>query len=160
MTSDEEYLERLNTKLVKSGDCLLYTGAASGKGYGRFCYRGLSRHAHRVMWTLIHGEIPQGLSVLHSCDTPLCCNCDHLFLGTQADNIADCVAKGRIAKGPNNKAPRGSKQHLAKLTEAEVCRIRILYRDGLTQQVLAERFGIYQTTVSNIVNRLTWKHTE
>lgn len=53
--------------------------------------------AHRLAWTEANGPIPDGLCVLHSCDNPRCCNVDHLFLGTQKDNAADMVAKGRHA---------------------------------------------------------------
>lgn len=80
----------------KSGDCWIWTGARYPAGYGAFGPKGTgAMGAHRYSWMLAHGEIPDGLSVLHKCDVRCCVNPAHLFLGTQKDNIADMVAKGR-----------------------------------------------------------------
>lgn len=82
--------------------CWLWTSNTHHNGYGQIA---LSRDgrakqrwvwAHRVAWELIHGPIPEGQRVLHRCDTPLCVNEAHLFLGTQQENIADSVEKGRF----------------------------------------------------------------
>lgn len=80
--------------------CLLWTGAEGLDGYGLFSVFGKTLRAHRVAWMLWRGPIPQGpgalgVIVCHRCDTPFCVNPDHLFLGTQRDNIRDCIAKGR-----------------------------------------------------------------
>ena len=79
------------------GPCWRWTASTNAKGYGRLG----DRHrrvvgAHRVGWELAHGPIPNGLSVLHSCDNPPCVRASHLFLGTAAENNADMVAKGRL----------------------------------------------------------------
>jgi hypothetical protein len=74
--------------------CHVWTGSKYGRGYGN-----LQIATHRLAWELANGPIPEGLSILHRCDNPACCNPDHLFLGTQADNMADKVRKGR-ARGP------------------------------------------------------------
>ena len=72
---------------------------------------GQERRAHRAAWVDANGPISEGMCVLHRCDNPPCVNVDHLFLGTQADNIADMVAKGRYisywAVNPPTKCPRG-----------------------------------------------------
>ena len=68
-------------------------------GYGRLDIAGVPWKAHRYAWTLVHGPIPAGLHVLHRCDTPPCFWVDHLFLGTQSDNVADMVRKGRVRSG-------------------------------------------------------------
>lgn len=90
------------------GACHLWTGARSGKrggtgpdAYGVFGWDSKQRamRAHRAAWLIHRGAIPRGLSVLHKCDTPLCVNPAHLFLGTQLTNMRDRQAKGRWAGG-------------------------------------------------------------
>jgi hypothetical protein len=75
--------------------CVEWTKFRLERGYGLQKFHGKTRLAHRVAWMLAHGEIPDGLCVLHRCDNPPCINIDHLFLGTHADNVADKMAKGR-----------------------------------------------------------------
>lgn len=79
--------------------CWLWTGATIGPGYAQF-RRGNRNHnvfayGHHGAWILFRGPIPEGTAVLHSCDNRLCVNPDHLFLGTQQDNVDDMIAKGR-----------------------------------------------------------------
>lgn len=71
-----------------------WTGATL-KGYGQIGDGRCLRYTHRVAWELVNGPIPDGMHVCHHCDNPPCCNVDHLFLGTDADNNADMIAKGR-----------------------------------------------------------------
>lgn len=86
--------KRLN--LNSATGCLLWTGSRNAKGYGTISVAtGKPGFTHRVAWELKNGPIADGLCVLHKCDTPACCNVDHLFLGTRADNNADMLAKGR-----------------------------------------------------------------
>lgn len=76
--------------------CHLWTGTVCKHGYGRIYRKGASPVlVHRVAWERVHGPIPAGLKVCHRCDTPSCVNPDHLFLGTQRDNLRDMYAKGR-----------------------------------------------------------------
>lgn len=86
--------------LNESKDCWEWQGWKNNKGYGMI---GTGPHklsyVHRVAWTLWRGNIPEGMCVLHKCDNGPCCNPDHLFLGTIADNNADCLAKGRHVSG-------------------------------------------------------------
>lgn len=123
---------------------------------------------HRYSYQLHYGEIPEGLLVLHKCDNPACVNPEHLWLGTDADNNADCLAKGRgnKATGDRNgarlhpeKVAKGEAVSLAKLTEADVKRIREKYFvNGLTQKQLAKEFSVNQTAISNIIRFKTWRH--
>lgn len=83
---------------VDESGCWLWR-ATGGRRYGSLFVDGRREQAHRVSWLLHRGKIPDGLHVLHKCDTPLCVNPDHLFLGTHADNMADMKAKGRARSG-------------------------------------------------------------
>ena len=76
-------------------ECWEWTDGCDGDGYGVVGAGGKTVRAHRVAWEVAHGPIPDGVHVLHQCDNPPCINPAHLFLGTQADNMADKVAKGR-----------------------------------------------------------------
>ena len=92
-------LERFFNKVsINENGCWIWKGAKSSPGYGSFhyiCNGKKHTRAHRVSWLLFIGEIPDGLNVLHKCDVISCVNPMHLFLGTQADNIMDCIQKGR-----------------------------------------------------------------
>ncbi len=85
---------------VQPNGCWLFMGATDDKGYG--CMRAdtdfgevATMRAHRVSYLAFRGDIPEGMSVLHHCDTPRCVNPEHLFCGFQAGNVADMHAKGR-----------------------------------------------------------------
>lgn len=93
--------DRFWPKVQKTDVCWLWIGATSA-GYGRIG-RGRAKD-HEVSWELHNGPVPHGLWVLHKCDNPPCVRPDHLFLGTQSDNMKDAEAKGRL-KHPG-RAPR------------------------------------------------------
>jgi hypothetical protein len=90
------------------------------------------------------------MHVLHRCDVPACVNPDHLFLGTHDDNMADKAAKGRVV------VPAGERNHLSKLTAAQVLAIREACGSGESQTSVASRFGLNQTHVSRIVRGTAW----
>lgn len=92
-----DVLQRLLEKIPPGEGCREFTGAKNQAGYGEFqVSRGVKRQAHRILWILVNGPIPDGLLVCHTCDNPPCCNLDHLFLGTTRDNALDAKAKGRL----------------------------------------------------------------
>lgn len=145
--------ERFWEKVDKRGpdECWVWTRATSGE-YGEISLGGRGRpiSAHRASWLLTCGPIPPGLSVLHSCDNPPCVNPAHLFLGTQADNVADMERKGRARR----RAVSGEGHYLATLSDASAEEIRSLYASGAgSQYALARRFRTTQPCVWAIVNR-------
>jgi hypothetical protein len=144
--------DRLWSRVTKGLGCWEFQGGRNGQGYGSIGWNGVSRRAHRVAWALTYGPIPDGLDVLHHCDNPPCVRPDHLFLGTDADNVADRERKGR------NKVPRGEQQGSAKLTNAEASRLRQLYYQGVPSPVLAAEFGLHRTVVWRIATGRSWKH--
>ena len=96
MTAEIGLHERLYARLDCSGGidaCWEFHGARLREGYGQLKFRGDDLHAHRVAYELANGSIPEGLHVLHHCDNPPCCNPRHLYAGTNADNVADRVAR-------------------------------------------------------------------
>lgn len=133
-------------------DCWEWTASKSPLGYGQIGAYGKTRPAHRVVWMLTVGPIPDGLCVLHKCDNRSCVNINHLFLGTQQDNIADMISKGRNVSHP------GERSGASKLTEQDVLSIRTLSRQGMTQTNIAKQFNVKQSQVSKIILRQFWKH--
>lgn len=86
---------RLKTRRVENG-CLEWTGTIGRAGYGQTSVRGIKKNTHRLAWELFIGPIPNGLFVCHRCDNRKCVDINHLFLGTQRDNIQDAMRKGRM----------------------------------------------------------------
>mgnify|MGYP000978200797 CR=1 FL=1 len=149
-------------------ECWEWAGYRNRSGYGMLNVSGRTMRAHRLAWILSGGEIPQGLCVCHKCDNRGCVNPAHLWVGTQLENIADRVAKGRSARlsGKKNgshlhpeKMARGEKCARSKLTDSQVIEIRRRYDAGLDNQpTLAEAFGVTQENIGYIVRRDTWRH--
>lgn len=151
-------------RVDRSGDCWIWTASLKTTGYGKFSVGlradGTERSvaAHRVAYALGHGVDPDGLDVCHRCDNPLCVRPDHLFLGTAADNMADCSAKGRVYHPFGHPGRRGETSPLAKLTNEKVEEIRLLLNTGMYQRDIAAKFGVAQTTISMIRRGKTWAH--
>lgn len=115
-------------------------------GYGRFSLRNKGHAAHRFAWELAYGPIPDGLWVLHKCDNPPCVNPAHLFLGTHRDNMDDATTKGRMRSGTE------------KLSFEDAVSISALYAGGgISQRMLAKRFGVSQGAISSVVRGKTWR---
>lgn len=113
--------------------------------------------AHRFAYELCIGPIPNKMIVCHSCDNTFCCNPAHLWIGTNAENSADMIAKGRQAKGA--KQGRHIHPELNKLTADMVVEIRNRYANGgITQGQLAKEYGVGRDQISRIVNRNRWAH--
>ena len=136
----------------RSGECWEWTAAKDRNGYGLFTEQpGSQVVAHRYAYRITHGEIPAGRFICHSCDNPSCVNPAHLWLGTAAENMHDMVQKGRSLTGERHPA--------RKLSEADVVEIRRRYAsDDITQQQLADEYGVHQTHISEIVRGVRWGH--
>lgn len=138
--------------------CWLWAGGTISSGYGSVKARGKSRLAHREAYEDVHGlGSADGLQVRHRCDTPVCVNPSHLQLGTPADNMRDKVERGRARSG----GIKGETCRQAKLTDSDVLAIRSGYVRGCSesgQYALAERFGVSQQLISQVINREKWKH--
>jgi hypothetical protein len=156
----EEWLSYFASRTKPEGDCLVWTGHRDGAGYGRLGskkFPGLN-FAHRASWHLAHGAFDHSLRILHRCDNPGCVKPEHLFIGTQADNVADMVAKGRLVPPAKR---FGAANPLARLTDAEVREIRRSVSSGECSQIeAARRFSVSPMTVSRAVRRQSWSHVE
>lgn len=164
---------------VPDGDneCWEWMKGRDLNGYGRMKVGSRTVKTHRVSWALHFGIIPPGMFVLHRCDNPPCCNPQHLFLGSTADNARDASSKGRLAAGDrhwmrqqpervagsNSVGARsahdrsGSANGRAKLTAEQVAIIRTRYAaGGVTQRELAAEFGVTRPMIGYIVRGVNW----
>lgn len=179
LTKDARRFMARVSKSESVDGCWAWLGAVDKDGYGKFPFFNKSFRAHRASYLLFVAD-PSDAYVCHSCDNPACVNPDHLFLGTQADNIADKVAKGRQSRGEKHgaimrardlrgdKNPmrlhpesvlRGEKNPTSKLTEAQVIEIRQRYAAGdTTQKKLGAEYGVNFSLIGYIVNRKVWQH--
>lgn len=167
----------LKCKLLKNinikNDCWEWNKSLTNTGYGKLIHEGKSLISHRVSFEVFKGEIPEGLFVCHTCDNKKCINPDHLWAGTQKDNILDAKSKGRLPiqfgrkhtqetkekfKKRLHSDRRGEKHHLRKLKNEDVFKIRNMLENGLTQTEIANQFGVHSSAISNIKNRKSWSH--
>jgi predicted XRE-type DNA-binding protein len=152
---DKSLLRRFWSKIDKSckSGCWEWTAHFSG-GYGRLrIFRDGSwryANANRLSWEIHYSEIPDGLFVCHKCDNMKCVNPEHLFIGSQLDNMKDCSNKGRQAKGSDFKR--------SAITEEDVRTILAMEKQGFTQQQIADKFNVSRPNIHYIVSRKTWKH--
>lgn len=155
--TQEEKIKRLSQNyekhVIRKEGCWDWKGK-SEKGYPKMtCRKALGANlGHRSSWIIHKGSIPFGLSVLHSCDNKICTNPDHLFLGTNEDNVNDMLYKKRN--------PIGSKVGTAKLDESKVSFIKRSISSGISLQELAKKFDVTYQAIALIKNGKNWKHVE
>jgi hypothetical protein len=145
-------IDRFMRKVKSSDGCWEWQGTHDSHGYGMFQSENVRAKAHRWAWTLLVGPIPDGMAVLHKCDNPPCVRPDHLFLGTNAENMADASAKGRTAFGNRNPC--------AKLNPEKVREIRRLHSEGRSYRSLAKEFGVDLRAVKCAIERVTWRRVQ
>lgn len=143
------------TMPVPWSGCLLWLGAACSKGYGKIGIRddaGIPRTvpAHRMVYALEYGPIPEGMVVMHKCDVPSCIAIEHLMLGTQAENLADMWAKGRAKPGLIPSDARSN----SKLTWEAV---RLIRASQESAKSLARKLGVSDILVGRVRNGFGWK---
>jgi hypothetical protein len=129
--------------------CWIWTGSYAGDGRNEYGVTPARERAHRVSWLIHRGPIPKGLCVCHKCDTPLCVNPDHLFLGTHGDNARDRARKGR------NRDQNGVLHSMAKLSDQDILAIR---SDRRTRKVIAGQYRIHPVHVWRIKTKRRWRH--
>lgn len=174
--------ERIERRIVRVpiGGCWLWTASTTKHGYGHIYFQGKVCRAHRVVFLLAGGHIPDGAAVMHRCDTPACVNPHHLTVGTHQENMADMVAKRR-ARAPagaqhwTKKSPQkaieiarrnlasthhcGAKNNNAKVNEDVVKLIRADHAADpkLSMSDLGSRYGIGREQTRKIVKGIVWK---
>jgi hypothetical protein len=141
--------EKISTKVVQVGDCLIWQGQKDKRGYGFLRLEGRLQRAHRIAYELRHGPIAGSMVVLHSCDRPSCVNPDHLSIGTQLENVRDMLNKGRA-----NKAT-GARNAKTKLTDERVAEARAKHipgKYGHGSHSLAKEYGISKPAMRAILS--------
>ncbi len=164
-TLQERFWEKVNkdgpTVNEKLGPCWLWTAknvTRKRKGYGRIKSGEKDVLAHRLAWTFSNGNIPTGIRVLHRCDESLCVRADHLFLGTQTDNMSDASRKGRLV---GRFVPVGEDAGIAKLRNEQVVQIRQEFsssgRSWRDIESLAKKETVCPGTIFAIVTGRNWR---
>lgn len=148
----EDLPMRLMSRIELRGndECWPFHGRTT-HGYGIIDFNGRPALAHRLMFQLMNSQDPGDLFVCHSCDNPICCNPNHLWLGTHKDNMRDMRIKGR---SPHN-SKKGVDHPSAKLSESDVREIRISLDAAYD---LAKRYGVTREQINNIRLRKAWRH--
>jgi hypothetical protein len=146
VSPDKEWFERKIERIPFAG-CWIWLGGTTSTGYGRWMAssKGPGIKAHRLAWALYRGE-PGNPMVCHHCDTPLCVNPDHLFLGNQKANMGDAAKKRRTAQGEGH----GSR----KLATEDIEQIRA---SSATNKDLARQYGVHFHTIARIKRGELWK---
>lgn len=144
--------ERFWSYVEKGDGCWEWKGGHASYGYGQTYFRGRGEKAHRAAWALTNGPIPLGMFVCHHCDNRNCVRPDHLFLGTNADNLADAAKKLRFATE--------ARLRRAKLTPDGVREMRRLASSGMTVTELAAKYGVSDTVVGKVIRHRAWRHIQ
>ena len=144
--------------VVTEDDCWRWTQCTQSNGYGRINHSRVSQYVHRAMYKAVHGNLPAGKDICHKCDNRGCANPRHLFAGTRKENMADCVAKGRQAKGLIlSIKKRGALSHQAKLTTESVIQIRARIAEDVPLELLAQEYGVTVSNLEKIRDFKTWR---
>ena len=152
LSTEERFWQKVNKKSEE--ECWEWLGSTHHQwGYGGFNIDGKYMAAHRYSWIFHNGEISKDKIICHHCDNPSCVNPLHLFMGTNQDNSDDMYNKNRQAIVIGEKNPK------AKLLEADVLKIRWMFKSGKYSKVaLGKMFGVTPGSIAHIVKRRQWIH--
>jgi len=153
---EERFWEKVDRKGID--DCWLWTGSIRGYGYGGFAANGKDYRAHRYVYEITYGAIPEGICVCHHCDNRLCVNPKHLFLGTQRENIRDAIDKGRWGWWLRTKGHKLKGHKLEKDQVVSIRNERETLRTPIKQ--LAKKYGVAKATIQEILKREIWAWVE
>lgn len=147
------FMDRVNEHSFIDGDgCHIFCGHLNEDGYGRINSNGKLIYVHREIWKLNKGPIPHKLYVCHKCDKPACWNKDHLYVGTQFDNMRDRKERGRYAYC------KGSKNNSSKLNEEKVRAIKKRLANNETAYSIARDYNVTGEAILHIKHGRYWKH--
>ena len=144
--------ERIEAKVLRipEAGCWVWMGGTTVRGYGQIESNKRKLYAHRASYEAFVGPIPEGMYVCHACDNVACVNPNHLFLGTQKQNLQDMANKGR--------STRGEKNPMAKLSEEDGKDIKYLIRTGLSSKDLSVEYGVSPNAINLIKQGKRWNH--
>lgn len=160
--SNIELFQEMLKAIPLDDACMEWPRGRHKRGYGKIWHDGERKKTHQLAYELTKGPIPEGHGVLHKCDNPPCFRPDHLFTGTQEDNVRDAVSKGRWSTHTlpaSIPRPKGERNANSVLTENLVREIRALHAaTGMKFSPIGRKFGVSPTTIEAVVRRKTWKH--
>lgn len=162
MTRRERFFQKVDMGKNDNTCCWNWLGATVN-GYGRFWVGDKAIQAH---WFLLDAHPPKGMEACHKCDNKLCVRPSHIFIGTRADNMQDCVSKGRLrpqngniaSRTANKNIPKGEKNWQSKMTEAQALRAKNCPRKRGAAAKLALEFGVSIQAICNVRDGKRWKH--
>lgn len=140
-------MRRIDYDINSNGCWIVTSHKPNNNGYAPIRIEGKIVLIHRYIYETANGPIPKDMIVRHKCDTRLCCNPDHLIIGSHVDNVMDRVERNRSAKGTHNGR--------AKLTEDNVREIR---KSNLPLKELSTIYNVDPRAIRRIIDNKTWKH--
>lgn len=147
---------RFDERINIVGECWCWIGSKCKDGYGQFHVKidgkWKSIRPHRYSYEIFKGEIGDKKVVCHHCDNPSCVNPEHLFLGTQKDNIQDALKKKRMV------GPRGMQQWQAKFIDEDIKKIRLLNKEGMNGNQISKLYKVDRRVIYDILKNVTWRH--
>ena len=146
------FWDRVYSQVTYEGECHIFNGNKDDCGYGRIHKDGGLIRIHRASWEKENGPIPEGMYICHKCNNRACLNPEHLYAGTQLDNMRDRKISGNYA------SMEGEKNNSAKIKAIDIPTIRMRIRNGDTCYSIARDYGVTGEAILHIKNHRTWKN--